>query len=505
MGVPVAVSPATKTPGLYLRVDLLSGASSPGTAKLRALIIAPKSGAGAIKPDAEVREGLGGADDAKAIWGPGTQGHLAAVRLFGRYGVALVHGVAPAASAGAAAAGSFTLSGQPTSEMTVRITIKGVRMDVPWHVGELPNQGRDRCVAAVNAATDAVPSTAAPTAVAGQVKLVAKVPGLWGNDIKLSVELLGTGGAVAVAAFGGGTIEPNFATVLSLIAQREYDIIVACVSNADAEDSSGSSNISKLKAQLGARASGLNAKLQTCVVGVTSALPTGPKAGASKINEGPIEYVYCMNGQELGCEWAGFEAGDRLKRQELELGNPNRIGTVFDGFLGAADKVLDQPTDPEVEDALNCGLSIINYTAQGDPFLTAPITTHSQDPGGNPDFRIYYVTEVTGAYEFAKDLRTALPQEFYQVKIVKDQPPGSEPLPDKTVEERDVKAFAISRARFFQAKGVLRRDRLDEAIANGTLIVQVDASDPSQVDIGFPIKIVAPLAKFSVVVQKLAG
>src|SRR6266536_3365558 len=100
MGVPTAVAPATKTPGLYLRVDLLAGASSPGTAKLRALIIAPKSAAGSIKADVELKEGIAGADDARAIWGPGTQGHLAAVRLFGRYGIAVVHGVAPAASAG---------------------------------------------------------------------------------------------------------------------------------------------------------------------------------------------------------------------------------------------------------------------------------------------------------------------------------------------------------------------------------------------------------------------
>jgi len=150
-GVPTAVSPATKTPGLYLRVDLLAGASSPGSAKLRALIIAPRSDAGKITPDTQLREAIGGADDARTIWGPGTQGHLAAVRLFKRYGVALVHGVAPAASTGAPATGSFTLSGAPASESTIRITIKGVRIDVPWHLGEDPNQARDRAIAVINA------------------------------------------------------------------------------------------------------------------------------------------------------------------------------------------------------------------------------------------------------------------------------------------------------------------------------------------------------------------
>src|SRR5262249_10564457 len=39
MGLPVAVSGATKQPGLYLKVDLLAGTSSPGSARLRALLI----------------------------------------------------------------------------------------------------------------------------------------------------------------------------------------------------------------------------------------------------------------------------------------------------------------------------------------------------------------------------------------------------------------------------------------------------------------------------------
>src|SRR5262245_54978296 len=128
MGVPTVVSPATKTPGVYLRVDLLAGASSPGSAKLRALIIAQRSDAGTIKPDIEIREAIGGADDARGVWGPGTQGHLGALRLFRRYGVALVHGAAPTASTGAPATGAFTLTGSPTSESSLRVVIKGVRI-----------------------------------------------------------------------------------------------------------------------------------------------------------------------------------------------------------------------------------------------------------------------------------------------------------------------------------------------------------------------------------------
>src|SRR5262249_41954085 len=58
MGLPVAVSGATKQPGLYLKVDLLAGTSSPGSARFRALLIAPKSPDGTIKSDTELRRAV---------------------------------------------------------------------------------------------------------------------------------------------------------------------------------------------------------------------------------------------------------------------------------------------------------------------------------------------------------------------------------------------------------------------------------------------------------------
>ncbi len=145
-------------------------------------------------------------------------------------------------------------------------------------------------------------------------------------------------------------------------------------------------------------ATGLNARLQQCVAGATSADGSALKAGVARLNDPATQVVYCQAAQELGCELAGFEVGDRLKREELEYGNPNRIGTVYDGFLGPVDPVGDKLTDAQVEDLLNSGISPLNLTAQNDVYLIAPITTHSQDASGNPDFRVYYVTEVSGAY-----------------------------------------------------------------------------------------------------------
>src|SRR5687767_4013568 len=103
MGFPLAVSPSVRSPGLALSVNLLAGTSSPGTAALRALIIACKSSAGTITEDTQLIEGLAGPDDVRTYLGPGVPGHLAAKAVFAELGLALCDLVAPAAPVGVTA------------------------------------------------------------------------------------------------------------------------------------------------------------------------------------------------------------------------------------------------------------------------------------------------------------------------------------------------------------------------------------------------------------------
>ena len=92
---------------------------------------------------------------------------------------------------------------------------------------------------------------------------------------------------------------------------------------------------------------------------------------------------------------------------------------------------------------------------------------------------------------------------IFNAKITKDIAPGEDPPPKGVIEERDIKAFVISRLRFWQTQGVITKQSLDTAINGGTLIVEVNAQDETQVDIVLPFSIVPPLAKFGVVVQRV--
>lgn len=501
MGVPLAVSPSVKGPGIYLRVNLLAAASSPGTATQYGLLMAPRSTAGNLTPDTEVRL-ISGPDEARAAFGQKTPGYLAAVAFFQRYPAGVLYGIAPTASTGASATGTITFASTPTVARTVHADIAGKIVEVPWAPAEDATTIAARLVSYANARDD-MPATLA--AVAGVVTLTFPVAGPWGNDVRYSVTLIDGAGGTATAAgatFTGGTTEPDFTAALTTVSGTEFAYICPCLSNADAQATGAATNLARLRTHINGLNTGRSAKLQQGIVGMSGALSSA-KTGAIARNDPVLEIVFAMNGRGLPAELAGEELGSRMASVALDPA-ANRCNTVLPSYIGAADLIADTPTDPEIEDALSNGVSIVSYNRQGEAVLARPITSHSQDANGNPDSRCFDVSGVDGMYAIANDVEIFLAQTFPNAKVSRDQEPGAEPLPDGVVEERDIKATLITRLRTWVARGVARKDKLDEAIDNGTLIVRVNPSDESQVDVVIPAAIVKPLAKFGVVVNKVA-
>ena len=500
-GLPLAVSPSIKTPGFYLLLNLLAGQVSSSTDPLRILIIAPKSSAGTATTDTLYAD-VAGETAVRGLGGPGTPGHLTAKQIFSAHGRAKVDFIAPPASAGDAATGTLTFASAPTSSMTFRVVICGREIYSPWLVGQSVSTAASTLAGKINGKTNDLPVTA--SAALGVVTLTAKIPGPWGNDIQMYADVYeGAGGTLTAsgANLTGGTTEPDFANALAMVAEREYAYIVGCVSNADAQSASSSSNPGKIKTHIDTYDSGNESKLQQAIIGLTGSLASA-KTGAVARNYGPMQYVFCQSGMSLGCEFAGWEAG---RRALMEQDDPtvNRVGDLLpEGIFGPRDVVADKPTAIEVEDALSNGLSIINITQRGELFLVQPITTYSQDSSGSPDDRLFGVEGVSGAYAFARDLRATVPVEFDKAKIVNDLSPEDEDPPRGVTERRDVEAFVMSRADVYVKAGVLRGDKLNEAVANGEIFVEIDSTNESQVNIVFPIWIVKPLTKFSAVIQR---
>lgn len=511
MGIQRAVASSVLTPGLYLLVNLLAGTSNPGSQALKGCFMAPSSTVGTLTQDTELRL-IGSPDDAKTAWGTKTPGYVAAVQFFNENPNGVLYGVAPTRSGGAFATATWTFASTPSATRTVRFTVAGRIYDTTWATGETADTLKARAITGLNGRDDvSITGTSGGT---GIITATFPVAGPWGNDCTWKVEFLdGAGGTInggqsASGNLAGGTTEPDFTTALNTISGSLFDVIGIGVSNADADSASTTSNPGRVKTHINGLESGLNAKLQFGLVGVTGLLSSA-KTGVVGRNEESMEYVFCMAGQSLPAEFCGAEMGAMMRTITIDPA-ANRIGCPLSGCVGAADLVADTPTAAEEEDALQTGLSIIVYTANGSPLVSRPVTTHSQDTLGNTDNRCRDTSGVHGTYAVSRDIQLSLPVAFSGVapgtgpKISKDLVAGDDPLPEGVVEERDVKSEVISRLRFWSTRGVVRRDKLDAAIAAGTIIVQVDASDESQVNIVIPLGIFKPLAKFSVVVNKAA-
>ncbi len=506
MGAPLAVDPNTTVAGLWLTVDLLRGSSSPAAQGLKVAILAPKNttatGGTTITPNTEVRS-VSSPDDMKAAGGSGCLGALAYKAAFGEDSLIQCDYIAPAESAGAAATGTFTFGSTPTSSRTARLKIQGRTIDVPWNTGETADDAKTKAINAINEKTDDLHVVASSGGV-GIVTLTAKAKGPTGNDVQISALLIGGAGGTLVASgatLTGGTTEPDFTLALALIQPEEYDYILICCSSAEVENASTGNHV-RLETHIDGNVSGLNAKLQQGIY-ASRATIAAAKTGAIGRNSLYLEHNLAENMQSLPCELAGWALGNRTRRRRLNP-NPNRIGTVTKGVYGSLDPNADNPTPNEIQDAQTNGVTMYGYNAVKELVLLRPVTTHSKDDSGNPDRRCFDNNEVDAMFDTAKDLRTYLPQQYFQVKVTKDRAETDEDLPEGVVEERDIKGTIVQRIRDFWVKrGVQNGEKFEAAVAGGQLIVQVNALDPTQVDIFVPLEPFKVLAKFGLYVAKV--
>lgn len=505
MPITKAVASSVKTPGFYLVVNLLGAALNPGSSALRTLLIAPKAGSGTISADTEVRTCYGPVDVQTAL-GSGSLGHLAAKAFYKRHPTGRLDVVAPVESTGVAATATITFTGPATENSAVRFRQAGRTIDVPWASGESAATFVARAVATINQQTSDLPAVAAD-AGSGSITLTAKVKGVWGNDVRIWQGVITGGAGIAISAnptaLTGGTLEPNLTNVLALVGTTEYGRIIPCLSNADATDTSSSSNAERVSNHLNAHEEGAGSLLQVAVIGHTGSV-ANVKAGAIDRNNEAIAYVFGRAFDDLPAELAAGEAGDALQQIERSgRPNVNRIGTEH-AFFGPRDVVAQKLTPAEKEDLLASGVSPLDVDdASGVVFLVAPVTTHSTSAGA-PDFRAYHLGDTDSMFAVCRDLRTVVPQTFRGASISEDLAAGADPLPAGVVEVRDVRAFIISRLRFWVGQGVVKGPALDAAIESGELIVAIDETDASQVNVFIPLSIIKPLAKFGVVASKVA-
>jgi hypothetical protein len=234
MPVPVAVAPSVRSPGAYLSVNLLAGASTPGSGQLKVLVLATKSSVGTITPDTQLVQNVG-PSEGETYFGTGTPGHLALKALFPEYGLASVDIMAPLVSGGVVASVVLTFASTPTIARTFILQIAGRQIATTWVAGVSASVFGDQVVALIAGLTSNLPVTAAN--ITGAVTISAKYAGSWANDIVVYALLTGgSGGTVnagqtVTTTLGSGTLSADPTNCLSVVQTREYAFILLCDGN----------------------------------------------------------------------------------------------------------------------------------------------------------------------------------------------------------------------------------------------------------------------------------
>lgn len=501
MGILVA-DPSSPTPGISLKVNL-KPAGGDASGDLKILLIAPKNtSGGSITAEAAPVE-IAGVAEAAAQWGAGSLGAAMARAVRSVNPTVRMFASAPNASAGAAAAGSFTFASAPTSDMTFRLWVSGRYKDVAWLVGEAVNDARTRALARLAELVGKAHATFTAAVGDGVITVTAPATGPTGNDVTISVELLeGAGGTCTASGtnLSGGTTEVDVANALAAAADDEYDYIVLAVSNASAAATTG--NLAALETHLLAYDEGPDAFLQQGVIGHTGAR-TAVAASAQARNEQVLEIINAQGSRSLPCEVAAAEAADVALLRAL-YSSYNRIGRELPILLPLV-PADENPTLPQSDACLRAGVSYVRYTTDGRAVVGRAVTTYTVDSEGTT----LYPTdrnEVDAMFDAAKDIRRVIRSEYPSSFIKRDiDVAEGEDVPARTVQEADVKATIVSRVLSYWCRGnrgVFSRAYFQSKVDDGTLICRVNDDDETQVDIFLPLKPSKLWAKTGLMVEK---
>lgn len=499
MVVPTVVSPSNPQPGVHLKVDLLRGTNSAGIQGLAALLLSPaETGEGDMTADTEIRT-VFSRNDVKDGIGRGP-GYFAYQALLANDPKAFTDLIKVTASAGSVAEQTLSFDTDPTVDTAWELKIMGYPVEIEWPVGDSDADAAADAASRINALVDFIACSAASSLAV--TTLTARAAGPWGNDIGLQLKRLRGDGVATLggSTLTGGTTEIDCTQALATAAANEYDYIIPCLSNADSQSDSSSSNPERVKTHINDHNTGVDAKLQQAVYASTGTRAAA-KTSTVAINEPTMEHPNEQNGWDLPCEVAAAEAGDRMRRRRLES-NANRIGQPLKWLRGAENPEEEVTNSQQFRDAADNGVTVIGYTANDKPRVERPITTYSKDTSGNQDRRVFDVNEVDALYDYFKDLRSYIPQAYLtpdgQVKITKDTKPGDDPPPEGVVEESEVRETIISRTlAFWVPKGVIDGAKFRAAAESGELKVEVNASDETQLDVFIPVSAFKVLAKIS--------
>lgn len=454
------LSASDRMPGNYVEINFGAGAASGAGAEKKALIIANKSSSGSAAV-----ETLFGPDtvtpmtseaDAKALFGAGSPAHLMVKRFMEVNNSSPLY-VMLVSSTGAAATGTFTISGTATASGSVRFwRDRNDFVDVSF-------ASSDGYSTIVDALDDAINSKVnwdytASAAASGVVTLTAKVPGSRGNQLRFKVQVMGNSTGISVSssastALTGGSGEDDYTNVCAAIVSSRFYYIIP--------ESVDTSTLGVLKAQVASQALPITGIRQRIVSGSVEALATAITQ-ATTLNYERQEIIHLAQSDwsagQMAAHWVG-----NVMLQEAKMGssgialNQNGYGKTPESsglWRVPAPLTNAKPTRSQLKSALNAGLTGIEVEDNLSTSVVKRVTTKTLT-GSTVDYRTADAHIVSVADSFADQLVSKFALEFAN-KLASDDLDEDVPTPPGVVMPRQIKASTNQLIRTFYNIGLLR-------------------------------------------------
>ena len=368
---------STRKPGVYAEWNTKLAVRNLPTNRQRVLLIAQHTtDLGAVSALTDVYS----AAEVAERYGAGSQAHLMADAAIKAYANAALSIITLADhSAGVAASGKITITGNATTQGVLRVGIGNADvLMVPVAAGDSADTV-GKAVKAAIAAQPGLPVSAAEAA--GVVTITAKNKGAEGNAIRLLAACTAAGISTTVTAMAGGLVNPDIQPALTAVIAEGHHI-VACGINDE-------TNLLKLRAHLDTVASPMEKRWAIGVYGQTGTLAQATTL-AGRLNHGHIVSAWYRGTPSLPCELAAAFAA--VMASEEDPARP--LNTLALNSIGVCES-KDKTMRTEQENALYNGVTPIETSPAGTQAqIVRAITTYTKTANGTADESLLDVTTV---------------------------------------------------------------------------------------------------------------
>jgi len=473
-GLTSIIPGGNKVPGAFVRITLGVGVGSPGSAPKKVLLYGNATSSGTATD--EVVYQVTGIDQAKTLFGPGSELALMCERALSAYETITLYAVAIADAGGTAANDDIVLADGPsTADGTYTIKVLGETVNVSIPSGSTITEAGDLIEAAINDQTD-WPVTASNSS--GTVTVTAKNTGPRGNLIR--IETSGDVAAITETHLSGylssGATADDPQNALDAAVPARYDIHVAPYQDATGLADFKTHILAAADPVEGRRGRFIAASIDT--LANTTTVATG-------LNEPRGQVVWHYNAWTPPSMIAAEHAARTANAYEASRrANTDGLAMLSTDPQSAE---ADWPTPTEINSALNNGISPL-AVRNGIVELVRNVTSYSQDDSSNPDFRVIDVHYVEVADFIGDDVQSNFLAVFDDYALGVDVD-GEMPEPG-VATPNTIRDMVLDRLRFYGEGGGGPQYLVNVAALEDRVTVEADGTVAGRVNVEIPIDVI---------------